>query len=105
LRNTKPQPWTLRRNVEDGERPWLGLASKTGLSANAARLAWLRGMTDPSDLAWRLDPTWSRTHAPLLLDGMARATERIHKAVANGEKICIFFIPRHKTASFGLNLI
>lgn len=83
-------PWRLRRPVPPGGKPWLALAQAWDLSESCARLAWLRGCDQPEELAWRLDPVWSRTHDPYLLADMGAAVARIRQAIAGGEKICVY---------------
>lgn len=82
--------WRLRRPLPAGLTPWLPLAKAWGLSEPAARLAWLRGCETPEDLAWRLDPAWSRTHDPYLFEGMGVAVARIRKAISEGETLCVY---------------
>ncbi len=86
----KHHPWRVRRAIFPGQAPWRRLESAWGLSAMTARLAWLRGMDEPEDLAWRMDPTWERTWDPFLMDGMGAAVTRIRSAVDSGEPICIY---------------
>ena len=80
-------PWRMRRPVPAGAAPWAGLEREWGLSAPAARLAWLR---DPDELAWRLDPSWARSTDPYLLEGVAGAVARIRQALAAHEPICVY---------------
>lgn len=82
--------WRLRRLPPPGPEPWHRLAEAWGLSAPAARLAWMRGADQPADLAWRLDPAWSRSTDPHLLSGMGEAVARIRRAVAQGEPITVY---------------
>lgn len=82
--------WRLRRPIPAGPIPWGPLMRAWDLGEAAARLTWLRGVDRPEDLAWRLDPAWSRTHDPHLLEGMGAAVARIRQAVAAGEGICVY---------------
>ncbi len=86
----KQQPWRIRRAFVPGQAPWRRLEGAWGIPAATARLAWLRGIDTPEDLAWRLDPSWERTWDPFLMDGMQAAVARIRKAVDGGEPICIY---------------
>lgn len=86
----KPLPWRLRRPVPPGQEPWLRLQDAWGLSREGARLAWMRGMNTAEDLAWRLDPSWSRVLDPYLMPGMGEAVVRIRRAIEQGESICIY---------------
>ena len=85
-----PRPWRLRRPVPQGARPWKPLEDAWGLSSAAARLAWMRGVDDPQELAWRLDPAWSRTFDPWLMEGMGAAVARVQAALARNEGICVY---------------
>jgi single-stranded-DNA-specific exonuclease len=82
--------WRLRRTIPQGQAPWAFLQTAFGLSPSAARLAWLRGEDTVEGLAWRLQPDWSRTYDPFLLQGMAAAVERIQRALREGERVVIY---------------
>jgi len=86
----KQLPWRLRRPVSPGSEPWQRLRDAWGLSAEAARLVWMRGINTPEELAWRLDPSWTRILDPYLMSGTSAAVERIRKAIAQGESICVY---------------
>jgi single-stranded-DNA-specific exonuclease len=123
-------PWRLRRALPPGPVPWNALAREWDLSPEAARLAWLRE-ADSGELAWRLDPAWSRATDPFLLPGAGAAAARIRRAIADGETLCVygdydvdgvtatallmrvldrlgarasFFIPNRFSDGYGLNL-
>lgn len=81
--------WRMRRPVPAGPAPWTGLARAWDLSGPAARMAWLR-LDGDDDLAWRLDPGWSRSTDPYLLAGMGPAVARIRAALERGESICVY---------------
>ncbi len=82
--------WRIRREAPAGLEPWMRLGRAWDLDARAARLAWLRGADEPEDLAWRLDPAWSRASDPLALAGVGAAADRIRKAIAADESIVIY---------------
>lgn len=82
--------WRIRREAPAGLEPWTRLALAWDLDPRAARLAWMRGVDEPEDLAWRLDPSWSRATDPLALAGVGAAAERIKQAIAGGESIVIY---------------
>lgn len=82
--------WRLRRPVPPGPEPWLRLSRAWDLDPRAARLAWLRGLDQPEELAWRLDPTWSRTTDPFLLEGVGQAVARIRAAVEAAQPIVVY---------------
>lgn len=85
-----PLAWRIRREAPAGLEPWMRLADAWDLDARAARLAWMRGVDAPDELAWRLDPVWSRATDPLQLAGVGAAAERIREAIAASESIVIY---------------
>ncbi|HTL98427.1 MAG TPA: DHH family phosphoesterase [Holophagaceae bacterium] len=86
-----PAPlWRLRREAPAGLAPWRRLAEDWALDPRAARLAWMRGVDGPEELAWRIDPAWSRATDPLSLAGAGAAADRIRRAIAGGEPIVIY---------------
>lgn len=85
-----PLPWRLRRESPAGLKPWQKLAQAWGLPEAAARLAWMRGVEDPGELAWRLDAGWHRTTDPHLLPGVDAAVARIRRALEGGERITVY---------------
>ncbi|MBL0313139.1 MAG: DHH family phosphoesterase [Holophagaceae bacterium] len=84
------KPWRLRRVVPPGPEPWGRMARDLDLDPRAARLAWLRGLDHPEDLAWRLDPVWSRCTDPYLLPGVDEAVACIRQAIEKGLSICVY---------------
>lgn len=86
----KLHSWRARRLIPGGTSPWRCLERAWDISAASARLAWLRGIDAPEELAWRLDPSWERTFDPYLLAGMNEAVARIRRAVEAQESICIY---------------
>ncbi len=84
------KPWRLRRGLPPGPEPWARLARDMELDPRAARLAWLRGLDHPDDLAWRLDPAWSRCTDPYLLPGVGEAVACIRQAIEQGRSICVY---------------
>ena len=82
--------WRLRRPLPPGSPLWLPLSREWEIPENAARLAWLRGMDSPSDLAWRLDPCWCRSTDPFLIHGMAAGVAAVREAIAAGRRICVY---------------
>ena len=85
-----PPAWRLRREAPAGLRPWLKLGQAWALDEGVARLAWMRGVDEPEELAWRLDATWTRSTDPHLLPGVDAAVTRIRKAIEGGERITIY---------------
>ncbi len=107
------------------------MARELDLDPKTARLAWLRGLDHPEELAWRLDPVWSRSTDPYLLPGVGEAVACIRQAIETGRSICVygdydvdgvtatallvrvleklgaqasFFIPNRFSDGYGLNL-
>ncbi len=64
------------------------LAEELGLSDTTATVLVRRGLGDPAEARAFLDAEDPR-HDPLTLGDMAVAVERIRKAVADGERICV----------------
>jgi single-stranded-DNA-specific exonuclease len=86
----KHHPWRIRRAIFPGQTPWRRLEKDWEIPSTVARLAWLRGVDAPEDLAWRMDPSWERTWDPYLMEGMGEAVVRIRRAVEVAEPICIY---------------
>ncbi|MDR2697299.1 MAG: DHH family phosphoesterase [Holophagales bacterium] len=86
----KPQSWRMRRELLGTDIPWKRIQTAWDLDEGAARLAWMRGVDDPSELAWRLEPSWQSTFDPYDFDDMGKAVARINKAIAGREKITVY---------------
>lgn len=84
------KPWRPRREVPAGLRPWMRLAQAWDLDESLARLAWMRGVDEPEELGWRLDPAWSRSTDPHLLPGVDAAVARIRAAIEGRERIVVY---------------
>jgi hypothetical protein len=82
----------MRRDLAGASAPWQHIQAAWGLDEGSARLAWMRGVDDPSELAWRLGPNWESTHEPYGFDGMGKAVARINAAIANKEKLLFMAI-------------
>ena len=82
--------WRLRRDAPVDAAPWKSLAAAWDLDPRLARLAWMRGLDRPEDLAWRLDASWGRSTDPHLLPGVDAAVVRIHRAIEAGERIVVY---------------
>jgi len=65
------------------------LASALNLHPTVARLLCLRGLGDPDVAARFLSPTLDHLHDPFRLADMAKAVERIERALAQKERIAI----------------
>ena len=68
----------------------LALASELGISLLAAQLLINRGIQTATEAHTYLYPTFEALHCPFKLADMDKAIERIHKAIARGENICIY---------------
>jgi single-stranded-DNA-specific exonuclease len=86
----KRMDWRFRRETVAGQAPWRMHQEAWDLGPAAARLAWLRGLDTPGDLAWRLDPSWERSLDPHLLTGMGTAVAAIQQAVAAGTPVTVY---------------
>ncbi|MDE0470060.1 MAG: single-stranded-DNA-specific exonuclease RecJ [Candidatus Poribacteria bacterium] len=68
----------------------LALASELGISLLAAQLLINRGIQTATEAHTYLYPTFEALHCPFKLANMDKAVERVRKAIARGEKICIY---------------
>lgn len=66
------------------------LASDLGISIFTARLLANRGITDAAEARTYLYPSFDELHDPFKFNDMGKAVDRINKAIARGEKICIY---------------
>ena len=66
------------------------MASELGISLLAAQLLINRGIQTATEAHTYLHPTFEALHCPFKLADMDKAIERIRKAIARGEKICIY---------------
>ncbi len=82
-----PRPWRLLPHDRSAiDR----LASALGLAPITAQLLLNRGLTSPPDARRFLDVPLSGLHAPELLPGVAEAATRIHEAVRQGRRVCVY---------------
>ena len=79
--------WRFKNSDFDSS---LALASEVGVSPFAAQLLINRGIKTAAEARAYLFPTFDELHSPFKLAGMDKAVERIHKAIARGEKICVY---------------
>ena len=88
---SSPEPgrprWRLRPR-DAGAEARLRQDGRFGRLASALLAA--RGLVDPDEAAAFLAPPKGGLHAPLLLDGMAAAVERLARARREGEKVAIY---------------
>jgi len=66
------------------------LAETAGISSLTARLLVNRGIGSAPEAVRFLSPDLTHLHDPFLLPGMAEAVSRIKRAIAGGEKICVY---------------
>ncbi|MDE0556791.1 MAG: single-stranded-DNA-specific exonuclease RecJ [Candidatus Poribacteria bacterium] len=66
------------------------LASALGISIFSARLLANRGIKDAAEARTYLYPSFDELHDPFKFNDMDKAVDRIEKAIARGEKICIY---------------
>ena len=68
----------------------VALAAELGISVFTARLLANRGIKTAAEARSYLYPSFEQLHDPLKFVDMGKAVERINKAIARGEKICIY---------------
>ena len=66
------------------------MASDLGISLFAAQLLTNRGIKTAAEARTYLYPTFEQLHSPFKLADMEKTVDRIHKAISQGEKICIY---------------
>lgn len=87
MRKPTHKQWRFRDSDIDGS---LALASEVGVSPFAAQLLINRGIKTAAEARAYLFPTFDQLHSPFELADMDKAVERIHTAIARGEKICVY---------------
>ncbi|MCL1796681.1 MAG: single-stranded-DNA-specific exonuclease RecJ, partial [Clostridia bacterium] len=63
---------------------------KAGIPEQLARILYARGVNTPAEAHAFLSPSLDHLHDPFLLFGMDAAVLRIHRAVSDSERICVF---------------
>ena len=66
------------------------LAARLKTSPLIAQLLLTRGYSDPADCRRFIRPSLGDLHKPILLPGLAKAAERVAKAIRDGDKIVIY---------------
>ena len=79
--------WNIREHADDGSAKTL--ADTLNVPISLAKVLTTRGLVDHIEAERFLTPVLEEIHNPFLMDGMDRATERVCKAIANGETIWI----------------
>lgn len=87
MRKPSRKKWQFKNLDFDSS---LALAAGVGISPFAAQLLINRGVRTVTEARAYLYPTFDELHSPFALAGMEKAVERIHRAIARGEKICIY---------------
>ena len=87
MKKPSSKKWQFRNSDFESS---LALASELGISLLAAQLLINRGIKTATEAHTYLHPTFEALHCPFKLADMDKAIERIRKAIARGEKICIY---------------
>ena len=87
MRKPPRKKWQFKNSDFDSS---LTLASEAGVSPFAAQLLINRGIKTAAEARSYLYPTLDELHSPFKLADMDKAVERIHTAIARGEKICVY---------------
>src|SRR6267142_651154 len=77
---------TGRDAVQQGAR----LASVLGIPAPVGRVLWARGYREPSQAERFLDPRFEHLPNPFELKGIDAAVSRLQRALAQGERVCVY---------------
>ena len=87
MRKPSRKKWRFKNSDTNNS---LALASELGISLFAAQMLTNRGIKTAADARSYLYPSFDDLHSPFKFADMEKAIERIHKAIARGEKICIY---------------
>lgn len=79
--------WIIREHADDGSAQTL--AQTLNVPVSLAKVLTTRGLINESEAERFLSPALEEIHDPYLMDGMDKATERVCKAIANGETIWV----------------
>jgi single-stranded-DNA-specific exonuclease len=79
--------WIIREHADDGSAKTL--ADTLNVPISLAKVLTTRGLIDGHEAERFLTPALEEIHDPFLMDGMDKATERVCKAIANGETIWV----------------
>ena len=77
---------TGRDAVQHGAR----LASVLGIPAPVGRVLWARGYREPSQAERFLEPRFEHLPNPFELKGIEAAVSRLQRALAQGERVCVY---------------
>ena len=84
---TQRKIWKIQEADQDASE---ALAAELDISLPLARLLVSRGFAEPEAAEQYLHPQLSHLHSPFLLEDMKRAVERIQRATAQGETVCVY---------------
>src|SRR3982074_201186 len=77
---------TGRDAVQQGAR----LASVLGIPAPLGRVLWARGYREPSQAERFPEPRFEHLPHPFELKGIEAAVSRLQRALAQGERVCVY---------------
>jgi single-stranded-DNA-specific exonuclease len=77
---------TGRDAVQQGAR----LASVLGIPAPVGRVLWARGYREPAQAERFLEPRFEHLPNPFELKGIEAAVSRLQRALAQGERVCVY---------------
>src|SRR6202165_2982578 len=77
---------TGREAAQEGAR----LASGLGVPAAVGRVLWARGYREPSQAERFLEPRFEQLPNPFELQGVEAAVSRLQRALAQGERVCVY---------------
>src|SRR6202171_5655142 len=77
---------TGREAAQEGAR----LASGLGVTAAVGRVLWARGYREPSQAERFLEPRFEHLPNPFELKGIEAAVSRLQRALAQGERVCVY---------------
>ena len=87
MRKPSRKKWRFQNSDFDKS---VALASELGISVFTARLLNNRGIKTVAEARTYLYPSFDELHSPFKFVDMDKAVERIRRAIARGEKICIY---------------
>ena len=82
--------WNIRRLTAQEEVLQQQLERELNISSAAARMLVVRGIQTADEARQFIRPSLDKLHDPFLMKDMDKAVERVHKAVATGEKILVY---------------
>ena len=86
---TQPRRWILRSYTEQEQALATSLSQQLGLYPAVGRLLVARGITTVTEAEGFLAPSLEALHAPLLMQAMSVALDRLQQARDSQERILI----------------